>query len=184
MQEDYGLFVWPCSIVLAEYVWQQRDRICNSNVVEDATMRALRGFCLVEVNGGRELVVLLWGASLSLSWRFCGQFCIFFSVFWAFRVASDCFSSVMLAGVLEPFVILWFSHEVGAHREPISASLATRKYCGSQEAPDLWSRSWGPSLPLCTRSLAAALGLRFGSSFVHVLDVTEYLKEVGLSRSP
>ncbi|PSS36571.1 Methyltransferase-like protein [Actinidia chinensis var. chinensis] len=29
MKEDYGLFVWPCSIVLAEYVWQQRLRFSS-----------------------------------------------------------------------------------------------------------------------------------------------------------
>ncbi|KAK4583886.1 hypothetical protein RGQ29_021845 [Quercus rubra] len=34
MKEEYGLFVWPCSIVLAEYVWQQRLRFSGSSVVE------------------------------------------------------------------------------------------------------------------------------------------------------
>lgn len=34
MKEDYGLFVWPCSIVLAEYVWQQRLRFSGATVVE------------------------------------------------------------------------------------------------------------------------------------------------------
>ena len=34
MKEDYGLFVWPCSIVLAEYVWQQRLRFSGASVVE------------------------------------------------------------------------------------------------------------------------------------------------------
>ncbi|XP_058090818.1 uncharacterized protein LOC131237166 isoform X3 [Magnolia sinica] len=34
MQEDYGMFVWPCSIVLAEYVWQQRPRFLGMTVVE------------------------------------------------------------------------------------------------------------------------------------------------------
>ncbi|KAE8686455.1 methyltransferase-like protein 23-like isoform X2 [Hibiscus syriacus] len=34
MKEDYGLFVWPCSIVLAEYVWQQRSRFSGNDVVE------------------------------------------------------------------------------------------------------------------------------------------------------
>nr|QTZ19499.1 methyltransferase 23 isoform X1 [Bixa orellana]QTZ19501.1 methyltransferase 23 isoform X1 [Bixa orellana]QTZ19504.1 methyltransferase 23 isoform X1 [Bixa orellana]QTZ19505.1 methyltransferase 23 isoform X1 [Bixa orellana] len=34
MKEDYGLFVWPCSIILAEYVWQQRLRFSGVSVVE------------------------------------------------------------------------------------------------------------------------------------------------------
>lgn len=34
MKEEYGLFVWPCSIVLAEYVWQQRLRFSGATVVE------------------------------------------------------------------------------------------------------------------------------------------------------
>ncbi|XP_034225247.1 methyltransferase-like protein 23 isoform X1 [Prunus dulcis] len=34
MKEDYGLFVWPCSVVLAEYVWQQRLRFSGAGVVE------------------------------------------------------------------------------------------------------------------------------------------------------
>ncbi|KAJ7944125.1 Methyltransferase-like protein 23 [Quillaja saponaria] len=34
MKEDYGLFVWPCSIILAEYVWQQRLRFSGATVVE------------------------------------------------------------------------------------------------------------------------------------------------------
>lgn len=34
IEEDYGMFVWPCSIILAEYVWQQRSRFSGSRVVE------------------------------------------------------------------------------------------------------------------------------------------------------
>ncbi|XP_059078164.1 uncharacterized protein LOC131035688 [Cryptomeria japonica] len=43
MQEDYGLFVWPCSIVLAEYIWQQRSRFSGINVVELGSGTALPG---------------------------------------------------------------------------------------------------------------------------------------------
>ncbi|XP_061367739.1 uncharacterized protein LOC133310769 isoform X2 [Gastrolobium bilobum] len=32
MKEDYGLFVWPCSVVLAEYVWQQKKRFSGANL--------------------------------------------------------------------------------------------------------------------------------------------------------
>ncbi|CAK9138372.1 unnamed protein product [Ilex paraguariensis] len=34
MREDCGLFAWPCGIVLAEYVSQQRSRFSGVNVVE------------------------------------------------------------------------------------------------------------------------------------------------------
>jgi len=34
IEEDYGMFVWPCSVILAEYVWQQRSRFSASRVVE------------------------------------------------------------------------------------------------------------------------------------------------------
>ncbi|KAM6591319.1 hypothetical protein CsatA_013924 [Cannabis sativa] len=34
IKEDYGQFVWPCSVVLAEYVWQQRFRFSGASVVE------------------------------------------------------------------------------------------------------------------------------------------------------
>jgi hypothetical protein len=34
IQEDYGMFVWPCSVILAEYVWQHRSRFSASRVVE------------------------------------------------------------------------------------------------------------------------------------------------------
>jgi hypothetical protein len=38
IEEDYGMFVWPCSIILAEYVWQQRSRFSGSKVVEVLTL--------------------------------------------------------------------------------------------------------------------------------------------------
>ncbi|XP_078448262.1 putative methyltransferase family protein isoform X4 [Wolffia australiana] len=34
IQEEYGMFVWPCAIALAEYVWQQRSRFSSKSVVE------------------------------------------------------------------------------------------------------------------------------------------------------
>ena len=34
IEEDYGMFVWPCSVILAEYVWQQRARFSGRKVVE------------------------------------------------------------------------------------------------------------------------------------------------------
>jgi hypothetical protein len=34
IEDDYGMFVWPCSVSLAEYVWQKRSRFSGSRVVE------------------------------------------------------------------------------------------------------------------------------------------------------
>ncbi|KAJ6682267.1 HEPATOCELLULAR CARCINOMA-ASSOCIATED ANTIGEN [Salix koriyanagi] len=34
MKEEYGLFVWPCSVILAEYVWQQRLQFSGVSVLE------------------------------------------------------------------------------------------------------------------------------------------------------
>lgn len=34
MQKDYGLYVWPCSIVLAEYVWQNWEQFHGAFVLE------------------------------------------------------------------------------------------------------------------------------------------------------
>ncbi|KAI9166134.1 hypothetical protein LWI28_026798 [Acer negundo] len=43
MKEDYGLFVWPCSVILAEYVWQQRYRFSGAGVVELGAGTSLPG---------------------------------------------------------------------------------------------------------------------------------------------
>ncbi|KAJ8764426.1 hypothetical protein K2173_006166 [Erythroxylum novogranatense] len=42
-KEDYGLFVWPCSLILAEYVWQQRLRFSGSRVLELGAGTSLPG---------------------------------------------------------------------------------------------------------------------------------------------
>ncbi|KAM4118477.1 hypothetical protein ACB094_02G206100 [Castanea mollissima] len=49
MKEEYGLFVWPCSIVLAEYVWQQRLRFSGSTVVELGAGTCLPGLVAAKV---------------------------------------------------------------------------------------------------------------------------------------
>ncbi|CAH9105826.1 unnamed protein product [Cuscuta europaea] len=43
MKEEYGLFVWPCSVILAEYVWQQRSRFSGTTVVELGAGTSLPG---------------------------------------------------------------------------------------------------------------------------------------------
>ncbi|CAI0392801.1 unnamed protein product [Linum tenue] len=43
MKEEYGLFVWPCSVILAEYVWQQQRRFSGARVVELGAGTSLPG---------------------------------------------------------------------------------------------------------------------------------------------
>uniref|UniRef100_A0A7N0TUV4 Methyltransferase-like protein 23 n=1 Tax=Kalanchoe fedtschenkoi TaxID=63787 RepID=A0A7N0TUV4_KALFE len=44
IKEDYGLFVWPCSVILAEYVYQQRSRFAaTATVVELGAGTSLPG---------------------------------------------------------------------------------------------------------------------------------------------
>lgn len=49
MKEEYGLFVWPCSVVLAEYIWQQRKRFSGSSVVELGAGTSLPGLVAAKV---------------------------------------------------------------------------------------------------------------------------------------
>ncbi|KAK8934158.1 hypothetical protein KSP39_PZI014935 [Platanthera zijinensis] len=55
MEENYGMFVWPCSIILAEYVWQQRSRFSGKNVVELGAGTSLPG--LVAAKIGADVVL-------------------------------------------------------------------------------------------------------------------------------
>ncbi|XP_019422083.1 PREDICTED: methyltransferase-like protein 23 isoform X2 [Lupinus angustifolius] len=43
MKEEYGLFVWPCSVILAEYVWQHKQRFHGSTVLELGAGTSLPG---------------------------------------------------------------------------------------------------------------------------------------------
>ncbi|XP_011089598.1 methyltransferase-like protein 22 isoform X4 [Sesamum indicum] len=49
MKEEYGLFVWPSSIILAEYVWQQKSRFSKANVVELGAGTSLPGLVAAKV---------------------------------------------------------------------------------------------------------------------------------------
>uniref|UniRef100_A0ACD5TBT4 Uncharacterized protein n=1 Tax=Avena sativa TaxID=4498 RepID=A0ACD5TBT4_AVESA len=49
IEEDYGMFVWPCSVILAEYVWQQRSRFSSSKVVEVGAGTSLPGLVAAKV---------------------------------------------------------------------------------------------------------------------------------------
>lgn len=49
MREEYGLYVWPASIPLAEYVWQQRDRFRGIKALELGAGTALPGIVAAKV---------------------------------------------------------------------------------------------------------------------------------------
>ncbi|MCO5573617.1 hypothetical protein L7F22_053728 [Adiantum nelumboides] len=49
IEEDYGLHVWPCSIVLAEYIWQQKDRFTGVHVLELGAGTGLPGIVAAKV---------------------------------------------------------------------------------------------------------------------------------------
>ncbi|XP_068640157.1 uncharacterized protein [Aristolochia californica] len=49
IEEEYGMFVWPCSVVLAEYVWQQRLRFAGANVLELGAGTSLPGLVAAKV---------------------------------------------------------------------------------------------------------------------------------------
>ncbi|XP_028110940.1 methyltransferase-like protein 23 isoform X2 [Camellia sinensis] len=54
MKEEYGLFVWPCSVVLAEYVWQQRSRFSGVSVIEVCVISTSK-FHILQLGAGTSL---------------------------------------------------------------------------------------------------------------------------------
>ncbi|XP_050906441.1 uncharacterized protein LOC127120102 isoform X2 [Lathyrus oleraceus] len=70
MREDYGLYVWPCSVILGEYVWQQKQRFSEANVVELGAGTCLPGLVAAKVGANvtltddssrLEVLGLTWG---------------------------------------------------------------------------------------------------------------------------
>lgn len=55
MSEDYGLYVWPCSVILAEYVWQQKHRFLGASVVELGAGTCLPGLVAAKVGANVTL---------------------------------------------------------------------------------------------------------------------------------
>ncbi|KAK9129408.1 hypothetical protein Sjap_009895 [Stephania japonica] len=49
MEEEYGMFVWPSSVVLAEYVWQHRSRFSGASIVELGAGTCLPGLVAAEL---------------------------------------------------------------------------------------------------------------------------------------
>ncbi|XP_038883267.1 methyltransferase-like protein 23 isoform X1 [Benincasa hispida] len=55
MEEEYGLYVWPCSIILAEYIWQQKTRFVGANVVELGAGTSLPGLVAAKLGANVTL---------------------------------------------------------------------------------------------------------------------------------
>ncbi|CAA7053847.1 unnamed protein product [Microthlaspi erraticum] len=55
MKEEYGLFVWPCSVILAEYVWQHRSRFRDSTILELGAGTSLPGLVAAKVGANVTL---------------------------------------------------------------------------------------------------------------------------------
>ncbi|GMP30625.1 hypothetical protein CsSME_00005204 [Camellia sinensis var. sinensis] len=49
MKEEYGLFVWPCSVVLAEYVWQQMSCFSGVSMIKLGAGTSLPGLVAAKV---------------------------------------------------------------------------------------------------------------------------------------
>lgn len=54
-EQEYGMFVWPCSIVLAEYVWQHRSRFFGANVLELGAGTSLPGLVAMKLGSNVTL---------------------------------------------------------------------------------------------------------------------------------
>ncbi|KAG7587731.1 S-adenosyl-L-methionine-dependent methyltransferase [Arabidopsis suecica] len=55
LKEEYGLFVWPCSVILAEYVWQHRSRFRHSSILELGAGTSLPGLVAAKVGANVTL---------------------------------------------------------------------------------------------------------------------------------
>ncbi|KAG0476109.1 hypothetical protein HPP92_012950 [Vanilla planifolia] len=52
---DYGMFAWPSSVILAEYLWQQRSRFIGKTVVELGAGTALPGLVAAKIGAAVTL---------------------------------------------------------------------------------------------------------------------------------
>ncbi|THG08427.1 hypothetical protein TEA_006532 [Camellia sinensis var. sinensis] len=67
MKEEYGLFVWPCSVVLAEYVWQQMSCFSGVSMIKLGAGTSLPGLVAAKVG----LDVTLTAESNRPELKFC-----------------------------------------------------------------------------------------------------------------
>ncbi|KAG7034070.1 Methyltransferase-like protein 23, partial [Cucurbita argyrosperma subsp. argyrosperma] len=50
MEEECGFYAWFCSIILAEYVWQQKTRFSGANLVELGAGTSLPGLVAAKLD--------------------------------------------------------------------------------------------------------------------------------------
>ncbi|XP_028843528.1 histone-arginine methyltransferase METTL23 [Denticeps clupeoides] len=72
LDPQYGMYVWPCAVVLAQYVWTARTELLQKTVLELGAGVALPG--VVAAKCGAK-VVLTDGAELPLCLENCRQSC-------------------------------------------------------------------------------------------------------------
>ncbi|XP_017980958.1 PREDICTED: methyltransferase-like protein 23 isoform X2 [Theobroma cacao] len=103
MKEDYGLFVWPCSIILAEYVWQQRLRFSGNRVVELGAGTCLPGLVAAKVGSfvtltddanRLEVLGLTWGVWDASIFSLHPQIILGADVLYDARAFDDLFAAV------------------------------------------------------------------------------------------
>ncbi|CAL8171349.1 unnamed protein product [Prunus armeniaca] len=103
MKEDYGLFVWPCSVVLAEYVWQQRLRFSGAGVVELGAGTSLPGLVAAKVGADvtltddssrLEVLGLTWGVWDASTFSLHPKFILGADVLYDASAFDDLFATV------------------------------------------------------------------------------------------
>ncbi|XP_070670937.1 uncharacterized protein [Malus domestica] len=103
MKEEYGLFVWPCSLVLAEYVWQQRLRFSGASVVELGAGTSLPGLVAARVGADvtltddssrLEVMGLTWGAWDASTFSLHPKFILGADVLYDATAFDDLFATV------------------------------------------------------------------------------------------
>ncbi|XP_034684310.1 methyltransferase-like protein 23 isoform X2 [Vitis riparia] len=114
MKEDYGLFVWPCSVVLAEYVWQQRSRFLGASVVE--VLDNMRRVC--DLNELKcEVLGLTWGMWDAAVFNLKPKIILGADVFYDTNAFDDLFATVtfLLQNTLGSVFITTYHNRSGHH---------------------------------------------------------------------
>ncbi|XP_059281124.1 uncharacterized protein LOC132034760 isoform X2 [Lycium ferocissimum] len=103
MKDEYGLFVWPCSIILAEYIWQQRSRFTGANVVELGAGTSLPGLVAAKVGADvtltddsnrSEVHGLTWGVWDTQTFCLCPNIILGADVLYDSCAFDDLFATV------------------------------------------------------------------------------------------
>lgn len=128
MQEEYGLYVWPCSVVLAEYIWQNRQRFVGSRVIELGAGTALPGVVAAKVGASvvltdredqPQMQRLTWGQwnDKAFALRHPGQVVLGADVLYASKDFDDLLATVkfLLLGMPDSVFITTYQPRSG-HR--------------------------------------------------------------------